>query len=109
MNFVIEGRVFSVEGLEKALHAGKFVVTSEVGPPKGTNLQGCWQEAEVLRDRVVAINVTDLQSSVMRIGSIAVCAKLAEMGIEPVFQVTCRDRNRLALQADLLSAWTFGI
>ncbi|MGQ9826155.1 MAG: methylenetetrahydrofolate reductase [Desulfotomaculales bacterium] len=95
--------------LKKALHSGVFVVTSEVGPPKGTDLQGCLQEAEVLRDRVIAINVTDLQSSVMRVGSLAVCARLVERGLEPVFQLTCRDRNRLALQSDLLSAWTLGI
>ena len=95
--------------LEEALRSGDFVVTGEVGPPKGTDLQGCLQEAGVLRDRVNAINVTDLQSSVLRVGSLAVCARLAGMGVEPVFQLTCRDRNRLALQADLLGAWTLGI
>jgi len=72
-------------------------------------LEHCLRDAEMLRDQVTAINVTDLQSAVMRIGSMAVCAKLVERGLEPIYQLTCRDRNRLALQSDLLSAWAFGI
>jgi 5,10-methylenetetrahydrofolate reductase len=63
----------------------------------------------MMKGYVTAINVTDLQSAVMRIGSIAVSAKLLEHGVEPVYQLTCRDRNRLALQSDLLSAWALGI
>jgi 5,10-methylenetetrahydrofolate reductase len=66
-------------------------------------------DAELLRGRVDAINVTDLQSSVMRLGSLPVCHLLQEKGLEPIFQMTCRDRNRLALQADLLSASVLGI
>jgi len=88
---------------------GKFVITSEIGPPKGTNIEPFLQEAEELSSLVDAVNVTDLQSSVMRLGSLAVCKLLRERGIEPVFQVTCRDRNRLALQSDLLSAAVLGI
>ena len=61
------------------------------------------------RDRVDAVNVTDLQSSVMRLGSMAVCHMLTERGVDPIFQMTCRDRNRLALQSDLLSAWVLGV
>jgi len=95
--------------LSEQLQSGKFVVTSEIGPPKGVELGKCLADAEALRAKVAAINVTDLQSAVMRIGSLAVCAKLVEMGLEPIFQLTCRDRNRLALQSDLLSAWTMGI
>jgi methylenetetrahydrofolate reductase (NADPH) len=95
--------------LRKALENGEFVVTSEVGPPKGASLDRCLSDAEMLRDQVTAINVTDLQSAVMRVGSLAVSARLAERGIEPVYQLTCRDRNRLALQSDLLSAWVLGI
>jgi methylenetetrahydrofolate reductase (NADPH) len=95
--------------LQQALNAGKFVVTGEVGPPKGVNLEQCLDDAARLRDKVVAINVTDLQSAVMRVGSMAVCAKLIERDLEPVYQVTCRDRNRLALQSDLLSAWVLGV
>jgi methylenetetrahydrofolate reductase (NADPH) len=95
--------------LSEQLQSGKFVVTSEIGPPKGVNLEKCLAEAERFGDTVAAINVTDLQSAVMRIGSLAVCAKLVERGLEPIFQLTCRDRNRLALQSDLLSAWAMGI
>jgi 5,10-methylenetetrahydrofolate reductase len=88
---------------------GKFVVTSEVGPPKGYQIDKMLHEAEVLRGKVHAINVTDNQSSVMRLGSLAVCKVLKDKGFEPVFQITCRDRNRLALQSDILSAALFGI
>ncbi|HDH97418.1 MAG TPA: 5,10-methylenetetrahydrofolate reductase [Proteobacteria bacterium] len=95
--------------LKSVLESGGFAVTSEVAPPKGVDLSGCLAEAEQLRGKVVAINVTDLQSAVMRVGSLAVCAKLVEKGLEPVYQLTCRDRNRLALQSDLLSAWALGI
>lgn len=95
--------------LKQALEGGKFVTTGEIGPPKGVNIDKCLEDAEKLRNQVVAINVTDLQSAVMRIGSMAICAKLVEKGLEPVYQLTCRDRNRLALQSDLLSAWTLGI
>ncbi len=95
--------------LKKALESGKFVVTGEIGPPKGVDLDKCLHDAEMLREHVTAINVTDLQSAVLRIGSLAVSTKLIERGLEPVFQLTCRDRNRLALQSDLLSAWTMGI
>jgi 5,10-methylenetetrahydrofolate reductase len=96
-------------GFQESLTAGKFVVTSEIGPPKGTRVEEMLADAEMLRGRVDAINVTDLQSSVMRLGSLAVCHLLKERGIDPIFQVTCRDRNRLALQADLLSAAVLGI
>ena len=95
--------------LEEKLKNGKFVITSEVGPPKGTNILPHIEEAEKLRSRIDAFNVTDIQSSVMRLGSLAVCRLLFEKGIEPVFQLTCRDRNRLALQSDLLSASVLGI
>ena len=95
--------------LQQALESGTFVVTGEIGPPKGASLDHCLQDAETLRDHVTAINVTDLQSAVMRVGSLAVSARLVERGLEPVYQLTCRDRNRLALQSDLLSAWALGI
>src|SRR5512137_13198 len=91
------------------IRAGKFVLTSEVGPPKGIETAKILEEAELIRGRVDAINVTDLQSSVMRLGSLAVCALLKRQGFDPVFQVTCRDRNRLALQSDILSAAAFSI
>jgi methylenetetrahydrofolate reductase (NADPH) len=93
----------------EALESGKFLVTAEVGPGKGTDVEHLLKDAEMIKERVDAINVTDLQSSVMRLGSMAVCHMLTDMGIDPIFQVTCRDRNRLALQSDLLSAWVLGI
>lgn len=88
---------------------GKFVITAEVGPPKGVDIQEMLENAELMRGKVDAINVTDQQSSVMRLGSLPVCRLLVERDLEPVFQVTCRDRNRVALQSDLLGAYTLGI
>ena len=95
--------------LKPLFEAGKFVVTTEVGPLKGTDTAEIEEVAELLRGRVDAANVTDQQSSVMRLGSLAVCHILNEKGVSPIFQMTCRDRNRLALQSDLLSAWVLGI
>jgi len=95
--------------LKQALKAGEYVVTSEIGPPKGVNVEKYIEEAEPLKERVTAFNVTDLQSAVMRFGSLATCRLLIERGMEPVLQMTCRDRNRLALQSDLLSAYGLGI
>jgi 5,10-methylenetetrahydrofolate reductase len=91
------------------INSGKFLVTSEIGPPKGIHTATLLEDAQLVRGRVDAINVTDLQSSVMRLGSLAVCRLLKEKGFEPIFQVTCRDRNRLALQSDILSAASLGI
>ena len=85
------------------------MVTAEVGPLKGTDVSEIGEVAELLRGRLDATNVTDQQSSVMRLGSLAVCHLLKEKGLAPIFQVTCRDRNRLALQSDLLSASVLGI
>ena len=95
--------------LQASLEAGKFVVTAEVGPLKGTDTTEIKEVAELLRGRVDAANVTDQQSSVMRLGSLATCYLLKEAGLEPVFQMTCRDRNRIALQSDLLSASVLGV
>lgn len=96
-------------GLRQALESGKFVVTAEVAPGKGTDVDPLLKDAAIVKDCVDAVNVTDLQSSVMRLGSLAFSHLLTDMAIDPVFQVTCRDRNRLALQSDLLSAWALGI
>lgn len=84
-------------------------MTSEIGPPKGIETAKMLEDAELIRGRVDGINVTDLQSSVMRLGSLAVCSLLKQRGFEPIFQLTCRDRNRLALQSDILSAAALGI
>jgi len=98
-----------MSSLEEAFKSGKFAVTAEVGPPKGVDIEEMLKDAELLRGRVDAINVTDQQSSVMRLGSLVTCHLLKERGLEPVFQITCRDRNRIALQSDLLSAYVLGI
>lgn len=94
---------------KEKIQAGKLLVTSEVGPPKGIEAKQLLEDAELVRGRVDAINVTDLQSSVMRLGSLTVSVQLKQKGFEPIYQLTCRDRNRLALQSDLLSAASFGI
>jgi 5,10-methylenetetrahydrofolate reductase len=94
---------------KKALESGKFVVTSEVAPPKGTNLEKFEHHIELLKDKVDAMNVTDHQSSVMRYPSLGGCLKVKELGGEVILQMTCRDRNRMALQADLLFASHLGI
>lgn len=99
-----------VSKLQQAFESGSFVVTGEVGPPKGINVEPCLHEAEkYLKDTVTAVNVTDGQTAVMRIGSMAVSKMLLDCGIEPIFQMTCRDRNRIALEMDLLSAASLGI
>lgn len=97
------------KSFKEALDSGKFVVTSEVGPPKGTNLEKMREHVEVLKDVVDGINVTDNQSSVMRFSSLGGTCIIREMGGEPVLQVTCRDRNRLGIQSDLLFACSKGI
>ena len=94
---------------KEALDSGKFVVTSEVAPPKGTNLDKFKHHIELLRDKVDAMNVTDHQSSVMRFPSLGGCLLVKELGGEVILQMTCRDRNRLALQADLMFASYQGI
>ncbi len=86
-----------------------FVVTAEIGPPKGTDIAQMIHHIDLLKDKVDALNVTDNQSSVMRIGSLAVCRLILDRGGEPILQLTCRDRNRLALQSELLSAAVLGV
>lgn len=95
--------------LKEALHSGKFVITGEIGPPKGTNLEKMVHHIDLLKDKVDAMNITDHQSSVMRFPSIGGALAVKEQGGEPILQMTCRDRNRLALQAELLFAYTRGI
>ena len=95
--------------LRQSLEAGKFAITAEVAPLKGTDTTELLEAAEVLRGKIDAANVTDQQSSMMRLGSLVTSHLLKENGLEPVFQMTCRDRNRIALQSDLLSAWVMDI
>ena len=94
---------------KEVLESDKFVITSEIGPPKGTNIEKMLHHIDLLKDKVDALNVTDHQSSVMRFPSIGGCLAIKEQGGEPILQVTCRDRNRLALQAELLFAYTRGV
>lgn len=91
------------------IKSGKFVVTSEIGPPKGTDVRLMLADAELIKGRVDAINVTDQQSAVMKLGALVACKLLKDRGHDVVYQVTCRDRNRIALQSDLLSAAALGI
>lgn len=94
---------------KEALNSGRFIVTCEVAPPKGTDVRQMMHHIELLVDKVDAINVTDHQSSIMRLSSLAGCLAIKERGGEPILQMTCRDRNRLALQGDLLFAYTRGL
>jgi 5,10-methylenetetrahydrofolate reductase len=94
--------------LSEQLADGRFVVTAEIAPPKGTNLGQAFAEARKLVG-VTAVNVTDNQGANMRLSSLALAARLQQSGIETILQLTCRDRNRMALQSDLLGAASFGI
>ena len=88
---------------------GEFVVSAEVGPPKGFHVEHLLEDAKMYLSGISAVNVTDNQSSVMRLGSLAMSKALLDEGLTPIYQLTCRDRNRIALQSDLLSAAMFGI
>jgi methylenetetrahydrofolate reductase (NADPH) len=94
---------------KEVLNSGKFVITGEIGPPKGTNIEEMLHNIDLLKDKVDALNVTDHQSSVMRFPSIGGALAIKERGGEPILQMTCRDRNRLALQAELLFAYSRNI
>ena len=109
INNLDSDKVQEKSNLQKALEEGKFAITCEIGPPKGTDISPIKDTAQILKGLVDAVNVTDLQSSVMRLGSLAVSHLLIDMGVEPVLQMTCRDRNRLSLQSELLSAYVLGI
>ena len=91
------------------LNSGKFVITSEISPPKGTNMEKIYHHIDLLKDKVDGLNVTDHQSSVMHFPSLGGCLAIKDRGGEPILQMTCRDRNRIALQAELLLAYTKGI
>ncbi len=95
--------------LQKNLEAGKFAVTAELAPPKGTDFSHILETADLLVGRVQGINVTDFQSASVKASSLAMCIELQKKGLEPVFQITGRDRNRIAVQGELLSAGHFGI
>jgi len=95
--------------LEKILAAGHLAVTSECGPPRGTDAEAIKKKAEMIKDHVDAINITDNQTSVTRLCSLASCIHLKLMGLEPILQMVVRDRNRIGLQSDILGAASFDI
>ncbi|HDG97414.1 MAG TPA: methylenetetrahydrofolate reductase [Desulfobacterales bacterium] len=95
--------------LEKILSSGHLAVTSECGPPRGSDPETIRKKAEMIKDHVDAINITDNQTSVTRLCSLASCIHLKHMGLEPVLQMVVRDRNRIALQSDILGAASFDI
>jgi methylenetetrahydrofolate reductase (NADPH) len=95
--------------LEKILAAGHMAVTSECGPPRGSDPEVIVEKANLIKDHVDAINITDNQTSVTRMCSLAACIRLKLMGLEPVLQMVTRDRNRIALQSDILGAASFDI
>ena len=98
-----------VAAFREAFRHKPFVVTAEVGPPKGTDVAQLEEHIDLLKDKVDGLNVTDNQSSVMRISSLAICRVILDRGGEPILQLTCRDRNRMALQSELLSASVLGV
>lgn len=107
MTLLIEEHV--KPAIQEIMESGTFLVTGEIGPPKGTDIDEMIGHIDLLKDRVHAMNITDNQSSVMRYPSLATALIIKERGGEPNLQVTCRDRNRLAIEADLLFAYTRGI
>ena len=95
--------------LKDALESGKFGVTAEMAPPKGCDFSEQMEAAELLRGKVHGINVTDMQSACLKASSLGMCIHLKQAGIEPILQITGRDRNRMAIMGDVLSAASFGI
>ena len=95
--------------LEKVLESGRFAVTCEAGPPKGTGANVIQRKADLLRNSCDAVNITDNQTAIVRMSSVAGCVLLKQQGVEPVMQMVVRDRNRLALQGDVLGAVALGI
>ena len=95
--------------LQSALEAGRFAVTAEMAPPKGFDFTEQLEAAALIKDRVHGINVTDMQSACLKASSLGLCVHLKRAGAEPILQMTGRDRNRMALMGDVLSAASFGI
>ncbi|MGB5159229.1 methylenetetrahydrofolate reductase [Desulfobacterium sp. N47] len=99
----------SLSNLQSILDKGEFAVTSECGPPRGADPEIIRKKGELLKGYVDAVNVTDNQTAIVRMSSIAACAHLVQLGMEPVMQMVTRDRNRIALQSDILGAYSLGI
>jgi methylenetetrahydrofolate reductase (NADPH) len=100
---------YAGSNLEKVIRSGQFVVTGELGPPQGWQREEIEHKAKLLRGIVDAVNLTDNQTAIVRLSSIAAGRILVEEGLEPIIQMTCRDRNRLGMQSDLLGAFALGI
>ncbi|MBM4305521.1 MAG: 5,10-methylenetetrahydrofolate reductase [Deltaproteobacteria bacterium] len=94
---------------KEQLDSGKFVVTAELQPPKGIDLSEAYEYAERWKGRLDAINVPDLQNAIMRLGSLSVCSLLKEKGVEVIYNLSCSNQNRLALQSELLNASALGL
>lgn len=99
----------AASNLEKVLEGGEFAVTAELGPPKGTSVKAIQKKAEQLKSHVDAVNATDNQTAIVRMSSLASCVIIRQCGLEPVMQIVCRDRNRIAIQSDVLGAVALGI
>ena len=99
----------SGSNLEKVLKAGHFAFTGELGPPRGTTVKEVVEKCQHLKGMVDSVNITDNQTAVVRMASWAACLILIQEGLEPNFQMVCRDRNRLAMQADILGAYAHGV
>jgi len=95
--------------LKDSLSSKKFTITAEICPPKGTDISDFLKKARLLKNKIAAANVTDNQRAVMRLSSLACSVLLLKEGIDPVFQMTCRDRNRIAIQSDIMGAWALGV
>jgi len=101
--------MYSGTHLEKVLRSGHFVLTGELGPPRGTSVEAVQKKASYLKGCVDAVNITDNQTGMVRMSSWATSLIVQQEGLEPVYQMVCRDRNRLAMQADILGASALGI
>jgi len=99
----------SDSNLKKVLSEGKFAITAEIGPPKGSDPNKIIKKADIVRGYADAFNITDNQTAVVRMSSLAGCSILLRLNMEPIMQITCRDRNRIALQSEILGASTLGI
>jgi len=95
--------------LERLFEAGEFVLTGELGPPRGTDIEVVRKKADMLKGNVDAVNITDNQTAVVRMSSIATAAIVVQTGLEPIMQMVCRDRNRIAMQSDIIGASALGL
>jgi 5,10-methylenetetrahydrofolate reductase len=95
--------------LERILSEGKFAATAELGPPKSADAEAVQKKADMLKGNVDAVNITDNQTAIVRMSSIGAAKLTLERGLEPIMQMVCRDRNRIAIQSDMLGAYALGL